>query len=61
MNETLQEKGETKPLWSLAESLKDSQDDLYKLNVFSRKFVEARSKYYRALPTLDDKTEHIDA
>ena len=63
MNETLQEKGETKPLWSLAESLKGSQDedDLSKLNAFSKEFVEARSKYYRALPTLEDKTELIDA
>lgn len=61
MNETLQEKGETKPLWSLAESLKDSQDALSKLNGFSKEFFEVRSKYYRALPTLEDKTELNEA
>lgn len=47
MNETIQEKGETKPLWLLAKSIKDSHDALTWLNQFSKHFYSERSKYYQ--------------
>lgn len=48
MNEALQEKGETKPLWYLAENIKESAGVLEQLNNFSSAFAEQRSKFYKS-------------
>jgi len=61
MNETMQEKGETKPLWHLADSTEGSSDELSRLNVFAKDFHEARSKFYRSPITPEDSVELNDA
>lgn len=61
MNETLQEKGETKPLWYLAEAVKDDKEALGALNLFSQQFCEARSKYFLSPPPVEKKNNTDNA
>lgn len=48
MNETLQEKGETKPLWQFFELVNESEDALDKLNTFASEFYQQREKFYKS-------------
>lgn len=61
MNETLQEKGRTKPLWHLADSIKESAGALEQLNNFSTQFFEQRSKFYKFTSNSDNSNEVNDA
>ena len=56
MNETLQEKGETKPLWFLSEVIKGDTTAISKLNEFTEDFGKTRSKFFRNQPCVEEQT-----
>ena len=61
INETLQEKGETKPLWQLFEAIKGDTAALSKLNQFTEDFSEARSKFFRNHTSVEEQALTEDA
>jgi len=56
MNETLQEKGVTKPLWFLSEAIKGDTTALSRLNEFTEDFGETRAKFFRNQPSVAEQT-----
>ena len=61
MNEALQDKGNTKPLWYLAKAIRDDKESLGDLNLFAQKFCDARSKYFLTPPPVEKQNDTDNA